>query len=179
MFISFWRSKSASEVFRPFLKPYWKGERTLLNWSPHDNQLTDNFHAWYRNVQFLHSIAFWNLLPVASTIDDRYTLRTIYTMNRRRQIGGWMATWPDIWKMQIHLLEEKTKWWNSTLYCIVIALAHLLSGISRVIYIYLLGECIWCKVVFIRVLNLRISTLGCVTIARKLLLVIGDFPISR
>ena len=61
----------------------------------------------------------------------------------------------------------------------MIALAHLLSGISRVIYIYLLGECVWCKVVFIRILNLRVGTSGCVTIAGKLLLVIGDFPISR
>ena len=32
-------------------------------------------------------------------------------------------------------LIRNTKNWNSILYCIVIVLAHLLSGISRVIYI--------------------------------------------
>jgi len=71
-------------------------------------------------------------LVVASTIDERYTLPTIYTMNRRRQLGGGMV--------------------DCLLYCIVIVLAHLLSGISHVIYFYLPGERVWCQVVFIRIL---------------------------
>jgi len=71
-----------------------------------------------------------------------------------------MAAWPDIWKMQIYLIEEKMKMkelrssyleciWNTI--AVSFFLAHLLMGISCVIYIYLLGECVRCKVVFIRI----------------------------
>jgi len=59
----------------------------------------------------------------------------------------------------------------------IIISVHLLSGILCVIYIYQLSDYVWCKFIFIRILNLRVSTLGCVTIVGKLLLVIIDFPI--
>jgi len=39
--------------------------------------------------------------------------------------------------------------WNTI--AVSFFLAHLLTSISCVIYIYLLGECVRCKVVFIRI----------------------------